>query len=77
MGETVEEEWVRCRGQNRGRSQRSHRPLSRWNDWENGSAIYKNGEARRRSKFKEEKFNLRNTEFEMPGASSVHQRELS
>lgn len=37
----------------------------------NGSAIYTSGEVRRRSKFKEEKFTLRNTEFEMTGASSV------
>lgn len=63
--------WVRCRGQRRGKSQRSQRLLSGEGNWENGSAIYTNGEVRRRSKFKEEKFNLRNIEFEMMGESSV------
>lgn len=60
-----------CRGQGERKESKPLRPLSRWGDWENSSTICRNGGARRRSKFKEEKFNWGNIEFEMLGASSV------
>lgn len=72
---TLEAEWAGCRCQRRGESQKSQRPLSRWNDWENDGTVYGDGEARGRSKFKEEKFRLGTTESEMPGASSGRYRE--